>query len=312
MGKIEKLNNVKEFLDARTRTAERIRNLGWNESKEFFAFGNGIVQDGEFHEVDDMGIITDKQNCAYYIPATSKIYRDNTEIFQFERLMVHTNKSGALLYDYVEKLTTVFGNNARVAFGYLLVHTNKSGALLYDYVEKLTTVFGNNARVAFGYLLATLFRDIVYRKTRHFRILNLFGEKGTGKTTLATSLEAFFLHDVEPSNMGVASVPAMNDRVSQAVNILVVFDEYKNDLDIRKIAFLKELWGGGGQTKKNTQTDGMATQTIVTTGVVICGQEKPTQDMATSGRLPFSRNFGAAVDRPRRTPRRTVWPPRPL
>ena len=34
------------------------------------------------------------------------------------------------------------------------------------------------------------------------------GEKGTGKTTLATSLEAFFLHDVEPPNMGVASVPA--------------------------------------------------------------------------------------------------------
>lgn len=56
--------------------------MGWNESKEFFAFGNGIVQDGEFHEVDDMGIITDNQNNAYYIPATSKIYRDNTEIFQ--------------------------------------------------------------------------------------------------------------------------------------------------------------------------------------------------------------------------------------
>ncbi|EJX10617.1 DNA primase [gut metagenome] len=68
----------------------------------------------------------------------------------------------------------------------------------------------------------------------------------------------------------------MNNRVSQAVNILVVFDEYKNDLDIRKIAFLKGLWGGGGQTQKNTLTDGMATQTIVTIGVVICSQEKPT------------------------------------
>ncbi|EJW89780.1 DNA primase, partial [gut metagenome] len=79
----------------------------------------------------------------------------------------------------------------------------------------------------------------------------------------------------------------MNDRVSQAVNILVVFDEYKNDLDIRKIAFLKGLWGGGGQTKKNTLTDGMATQTIVTTGVVICGQEKPTQDMALYTRVLF-------------------------
>lgn len=141
--------------------------------------------------------------------------------------------------------------------------------------------------MTFGYLLATLFRDIVYRKPRHFPILNLFGEKGTGKTTLATSLEAFFLHDVEPPNMGVASVPAMNDRGSQAVNILVVFNEYKNDLDIRKIAFLKGLWGGGEQTKKNTQRDGMTTQTIVTTGMVICGQEKPTQDMALYTRVLF-------------------------
>ena len=254
LGKIDKLNNVKEFLYARTQTAERIRKLGWNESKEFFAFGNGIFQHGVFHEADEMGIIQDDSHHAYYIPATSKIYRDNAEIYQFERLMVHRKSNGVLLRSFVEKLTEVFGNNSRIAF---------------------------------GYLIATLFRDVVYKRTRHFPILNLFGEKGTGKTTLATSLQAFFLHDVEPPNMGVASVPAMNDRVSQAVNTLVVFDEYKNDLDVRKIAFLKGLWGGGGQTKKNTNTDGMASQTIVSTGVVICGQEKPTQDMALYTRVLF-------------------------
>lgn len=60
------------------------------------------------------------------------------------------------------------------------------------------------------------------------------------------------MHGIDPPNLGVTSVPAMNDRVSQAVNTLVVLDEYKNDLDIRKIAYLKGLWGGGGQTKKNT------------------------------------------------------------
>ena len=38
----------------------------------------------------------------------------------------------------------------------------------------------------------------------------------------------------------------MNDRVSQAVNTFVVFDEYKNDLDVRKIGFLKGLWGRHG------------------------------------------------------------------
>jgi len=119
------------------------------------------------------------------------------------------------------------------------------------------------------------------------RFSNLFGEKGTGKTTLATSLQSFFIHGVDPPNLSVTSVPAMNDRVSQAVNTLVVLDEYKNDLDMRKIAFLKGLWGGGGQTKKNTNTDGMAAQTIVSTGVVLCGQDKPTQDMALYTRVIF-------------------------
>lgn len=66
-----------------------------------------------------------------------------------------------------------------------------------------------------------------------------------------------------------------------------MLDEYKNDLDIRKIAYLKGLWGGGGQTKKNTGTDGMAAQTIVSTGVVLCGQDKPTQDMALYTRVLF-------------------------
>ena len=79
----------------------------------------------------------------------------------------------------------------------------------------------------------------------------------------------------------------MNDRVSQAVNTFVVFDEYRNDLDVRKIQFLKGMWGGGGQTKKNANTDGMAAQTFVSTGVAVCGQDKPTQDMALFTRLIF-------------------------
>lgn len=254
LAKIDKLNRVKEYLYSKTDTAERIRKLGWNANEGFFAFGNGILTDGSFKEVNELGIVRGVNGKAFYIPATSKIYIHNQEIFQFERLMVHENRNGVRLYDYVSQLTDVFGENASVAF---------------------------------CYLLSTLFRDVVFKRTRHFPILNLFGEKGTGKTTLATSLQSFFLHGVDPPNLGVTSVPAMNDRVSQAVNTLVVLDEYKNDLDIRKIAYLKGLWGGGGQTKKNTNTDGMAAQTIVSTGVVLCGQDKPTQDMALYTRVIF-------------------------
>ena len=254
LAKIDKLNRVKEYLYSKTDTAERIRKLGWNGTEGFFAFGNGILVEGTFRNVDDLGIVRGVNGKAFYIPATSKIYLHNQEIFQFERLMVHENRNSVKLHDYVSRLMDVFGENASIAF---------------------------------CYLLSTLFRDIIFRRTRHFPILNLFGEKGTGKTTLATSLQSFFLHGIDPPNLGVTSVPAMNDRVSQAVNTLVVLDEYKNDLDIRKIAYLKGLWGGGGQTKKNTNTDGMAAQTIVTTGVALCGQDKPTQDMALYTRVIF-------------------------
>mgnify|MGYP001132494679 FL=1 len=265
--KIDKLNNVKEYLYRGTRSAERVRKMGWDSVNGFFAFGNGVFNGDRFLSVDDLGIVETAPNRSFYIPATSKMYENNPEIYQFERLFIHENRSGIKLYDFAVQLVRVFGDNAKIAF---------------------------------CYLLATLYRDVIFNRTRHFPILNLFGEKGTGKTTLATSLQSFFIHSVDPPNLGVTSVPAMNDRVSQAVNSLVVFDEYKNDLDVRKIAYLKGLWGGGGQTKKNQNTDGMAAQTIISTGIALCGQDKPTQDMALFTRVLFLAFSKTSFSKPER------------
>lgn len=265
--KIDKLNNVKEYLYRGTRSAERVRKMGWDAINGFFAFGNGVFNGEKFLAVDDLGIVETAPGRSFYIPATSKMYETNPEIYQFERLFIHENRSGIKLHDFAVQLVKVFGDNAKIAF---------------------------------CYLLATLYRDVIFNRTRHFPILNLFGEKGTGKTTLATSLQSFFIHSVDPPNLGVTSVPAMNDRVSQAVNSLVVFDEYKNDLDVRKIAYLKGLWGGGGQTKKNQNTDGMAAQTIITTGIALCGQDKPTQDMALFTRVLFLAFSKTSFSKPER------------
>ena len=265
--KIDKLNNVKEYLYRGTRSAERVRKMGWDGINGFFAFGNGVFNGDRFLAVDDLGIVETAPGRSFYIPATSKMYENNPEIYQFERLFIHENRSGIKLYDFAVQLVRVFGDNAKIAF---------------------------------CYLLATLYRDVIFNRTRHFPILNLFGEKGTGKTTLATSLQSFFIHSVDPPNLGVTSVPAMNDRVSQAINSLVVFDEYKNDLDVRKIAYLKGLWGGGGQTKKNQNTDGMAAQTIISTGIALCGQDKPTQDMALFTRVLFLAFSKTSFSKPER------------
>lgn len=81
LAKIDKLNRVKRYLYARIDTAERVRKLGWDSSNDFFAFGNGILVDGGFLPVDDMGIVKGSNGKAFYIPATSKMYRNNPEIY---------------------------------------------------------------------------------------------------------------------------------------------------------------------------------------------------------------------------------------
>ena len=103
LAKIDKLNRVKEYLYSKTDTAERIRKLGWNANEDFFAFGNGILTDGTFKPVDELGIVRGINGKAFYIPATSKIYLHNQEIFQFERLMIHENRNGVRLFDFVSR-----------------------------------------------------------------------------------------------------------------------------------------------------------------------------------------------------------------
>lgn len=81
LSKIDKLNKVKEYLYSKTDTAERIKKLGWNAEGGFFAFGNGLWYDGMFRKVNELGIVRGNNEKAYYIPATSKIYSHNMEIY---------------------------------------------------------------------------------------------------------------------------------------------------------------------------------------------------------------------------------------
>lgn len=267
--KIDKLNVVKELLYTLTDSALLIKQMGWDAVNEFYAWGNGILKDGMFLPVDDLGIVRLDDRHKYYIPATSVMYRQNPAVFQFERMFKHENRSAITLYDFTQKVIDVFGDNGKVGV---------------------------------CFLFASMFRDIIYPIKNCFPLLNLFGLKGTGKTSLATTLQSFFIHSVDPPSIGIASIPSMNDRVSQVTNAMVVFDEYKNDLDERKIAYLKALWGGAGQTKKNMNGDGKAAQTVVTSAVVICGQDLPTRDIALYSRvihLTFSRPSFSAEERRR-------------
>lgn len=249
----KELIKLKSFLYEKTETAAQIKQLGWNK-KGFFAFGNGIFDGRQFHEVNEYGIVHLGEKGNFYLPALSRIYKENTDYFRFERQFVHFNFSMISLRDFTRQLFLVFGDNGKIGF---------------------------------CFYLATLFRDIITLTTRSFPILDLFGPKGSGKSELGHTLMSFFVIDNIPSNIQNSTIPALNDTVAAAANALVHIDEYKNGIDTAKIEFIKGLWDGTGRTRMNMATDKKKETTAVDAGVIISGQEMPTADIALFSRLIF-------------------------
>lgn len=249
----KELTKLKSYLYEKTETAVQITQLGWQKDG-FFAFGNGIYFDNAFIKVDDYGIVRIKDKGNYYLPAHSKIYFNDSKLFQFERRFVHQDLSSITLSKFSEQIFKVFGNNGKVGF---------------------------------CFYLATLFRDIVTRESRSFPILNLFGPKGSGKSELGHTLMSFFVADNVPPNIQNSTLPALNETVAAVANALVHIDEFKNDIDINKREFLKGLWDGTGRTRMNMDLDKKKETTAVDSGIILSGQEMATADIALFSRLIF-------------------------
>ena len=244
------LIQLQRFLAKVTETAVEIKQLGWHE-EGFYCFCNGALEDGIWHAADAMGIV--RLNAGvYYLPAMSALYKHSKELYSNERRFRHLTSSSISLHDYFKKIIDVFGNNAKI------------GLCFY---------------------IASLFRDLFVDKKNSFPILNIFGPKGSGKTQLGETLTSFFMAKNEPLNLGTATLPALADCVASVSNALVHLDEYKNGLDVKKIEWIKDIWGGIGRSRINIDKDKKREQARVDAGVIITGQELPTADIALYTRL---------------------------
>jgi len=245
------LSKIKAYLYEKTRSCKEIMQLGW-QKEGFFAWSNGIFSNGNFTEVDELGIV-EHEGIHYYIPALSSFYKQEDALFQFERRFKY--RPGTIS--------------------------------LYEYAEKLIDVYGENAIVGFCYFIASLFRDIIVSIFRFFPLLNVFGPKGTGKSELAVSLLKLFGDLPVGINMTTTTIAAMADHVSHTRNALCHIDEYKNNVDYEKIEFLKGLWDGIGRSRMNMEKDRKKEMTAVDTGIILTGQEMTTADIALFSRVIF-------------------------
>lgn len=246
------LTRLKQYLYENTDTAVEITQLGYHENG-FYAFGNGIFN-GEWNPVDENGIVRLGNGENYYLPAFSSIWSNFPKLYRWERKFIHQNTNG-------------------ISF--------------FDFCNHITTVFGDNGMIGICFYLASIFRDVIYKHTQHFPILNLFGPKGSGKSELGHCLMSFFVAKNEAPNIENSTIAALASVVEQSANALVHLDEFKNDIDLRKREFLKGLWDGTGRTKMNMDNDKKKETTQVDSGVIVSGQEMATADIALFSRMLF-------------------------
>lgn len=243
------LNKLKAWLYEKTKSCKEVIQLGW-QREGFFCWGNGIFDCEQFIKADKYGIVQHNERY-YYIPACSEIYNDDETLFEFERHFIH----------------------------------NEGNITLYEYSKKYTAVFGNNGIVTLAFFFACLFLDIISKRFDKFPILNMYGQKGSGKNTCAESILYMFGKKGKVPNLHNSSKPSIADHVATSSNAVCVLDEYRNDLEMEKRELLKGFWDKTGRTRMNMDKDKKKETSKVNQGIIVCGQQIATADIALFSRF---------------------------
>lgn len=246
------LAKIKGYLYENTKTCNQIDQLGWQKAG-FWAWCNGIVtKDGTMIPIDDLGTVQYGGQW-YYLPGLSSTTKNDVSFYQFERNFIN----------------------------------QESDASLFIFADKVRAAYGTNGIITLCYYFAVLFRDIIFEKFDGFPLLNIFGQKGTGKTKLITSFLRLFGERDKGVNIDSATPAAIADHISHCRNALVHIDEYKNSVDYNKIDILKGVYDGTGRTRINIDKDRKKETTAVDCGVVLTGQEMTTADNALFSRVIY-------------------------
>lgn len=244
---------LKRWLYDETKYCDKISHLGWQENG-FWAWSNGIsTTSGEFIPIDMNGIVAFKGK-HFFIPAFSSIYISDKTIFKDERKFIYQQRNDIDLRSWAEKFIQVYGHQGR-----------------------LTICF----------YLTAIFSDFIFDKLTNIPLLNIFGQKGTGKNEQAQSILCLFGKSQNELQLHNATKPGISAHLEQFVNALTWLDEYKNSLPIEFIESLKAIYNRNGRTRGSIREGVGKEQTAIDSMVIITGQEMMTVDIALLSRAIF-------------------------
>jgi len=243
--------NRHQFLKILSKISEaypvcyELKTMGW-QREGFFAFANGIYAGNRWQPIDQYGI-TEHEEKKYFSPAFSTVYQDvreDDDEYENDRFFIYT----APPMDF------------------------------NGWCRMINKVYGDKAMWGIAYLVTAIFRDIIYDKFKFFPHLFLFGQPQSGKSAIAWSLSNVFFQNLPAFNLNSGTNVGFFRRLARFRNTIAWFDEYTNEIDVKRFQALKAAYDGIGHEKGKTTRDNRTEITKVNACCVISGQYLPTVD----------------------------------
>jgi DNA primase catalytic core len=226
----------------------------------FFAFADGIVKEGVFEKIDDFGIVKHldefeavdgekkSEDKMYYLPAFSKMnkgIRADEDPYENERALQY-RESNVSLSEYFT---------------------------LFD-----LTFREEKSKLGIAFLVASCFRDLFITKHNFFPLLFCYGEKGSGKSEFALTLQNFFFHNQQPYDLNAGTDVGFYRRMARVKNVVNFFDEFNDQVDDKRFQSLKGAWNGLGREKGVMSRDNRTETSKVNSALCLCGQYISARD----------------------------------
>jgi len=248
-GKPTDLTKIKTKLYNEERPSTEIPRLGQYKGR-FFTWANGIYNGAAFLDIDDRGMV-EVEGEHFYIPVFGATKADDDEDLRNYRKFLH--------------------RPSRTTFA--------------EWADLFCQVYGENGQIGIAFFLFSLFSDIIFDRTKAAPMLFLFGQRGSGKGTMANSLMHLYGYPQDPLMLGGAStVVGFMRKLGQFTNAVVWLDEYKNDIGEKKIESLKNIWDRVGYERGVKDSSNRTQSTPVTSSAIISGQEIPNVEPALFSR----------------------------
>lgn len=227
-----------------------------SQEEGFFAMSNGIISDGAFTPVDDLGLVRYKQK-TFYLPAFSKIYRDqrkDSDRYEYDRFLVYKPQHRTTWEEWAKLMYTVYQYN-----------NNGMWALLF-------TILAAN-------------RSYIFQIDRIFTSLFFIGPTESGKSKIAESIRAPYMYGAPLFNLNSGTDAAFFTSMERFRDIPVIFEEY-NDYQISDIKFqgLKAaVYDNEGKQKRKDASSKDIDVSKVNCAPILLGQEGPERDDGALG-----------------------------